>query len=92
MASSSARERVKAAFLFQKIAGKEGIKVEQTEVLRRIGHLAGIYQMTPEKFAKELEKRNGIPEIYEQILSGKVLDFLAQNAKIEEVVPPSAPV
>ncbi len=84
-ASATAKDRVKASFLFQKIADKEGVKVEQNEVLQRVQQLAANYQMPPDKFIKELQKRNGVPEIYEQIQSEKVIDFLVQNAKIEEV-------
>jgi trigger factor len=84
-ANATAKDRVKAAFLFQKIAEKEGIKVEQSDVLQRIQQLAAQYQMTPDKFIKELQKRNGVPEIYEQLQGEKVIDFLIQNAKVEEV-------
>ena len=83
--NNSARERVKASFVFQKIAAKEGIRVEQQEVSTRIYVLAQQYQMAPDKFAKELEKRNGVQEIWEQLLNEKVIDFLQQNAKIEDV-------
>lgn len=86
-ASATAKDRVKASFLFQKIAEKESIKVEQNEVLQRIQQLAANYQMPPEKFVKELQKRNGIPEIYEQLQTEKVIDFLVQNAKIEDGAP-----
>lgn len=83
--NNTARERVKASFVFQKIAGKEGIRVENEEVNARMYVLAQQYQMAPDKFAKELEKRNGISEIWEQLLNEKVIDFLQQNAKIEDV-------
>ena len=86
-ASSSAKERVKASFLFQRIAEKEEIKVEQDEVANRIQQLAANYQMPPQKLVKELQKRNGLPEIYEQILNEKVIDLLVQHAKIEDVAP-----
>jgi trigger factor len=83
--NNTARERVKASFVFQKIAAKEGIRVEQPEVNARIYVLAQQYEMAADKFAKELEKRNGIQEIWEQLLNEKVIDFLQQNAKIEDV-------
>lgn len=91
-ASATAKDRVKASFLFQKIAEKESIKVEQNEVLQRIQQLAANYQMPPDKFVKELQKRNGVPEIVEQLQSEKVIDFLVQNAKIEEIAPEQQPV
>ena len=91
-ASTTARDRVKAGFIFGKIAEKEGIKAEQNEVLQRIQQLAQQYEMTVDKFIKELQKRDGIPEIYEQIVNEKVIDFLVKNAKVEEVAPaPTAP-
>lgn len=85
VAANNAKERVKLAFLVQKIAEKEGIKVSQEEVLRRIQTLAQMYQIPPEKFIKDLQKRNGIVEIYDQLSSEKVLEFLENNAAVETV-------
>lgn len=84
-AAQGAKERVKIQFLLQKIAEKENIKVSQEEVARRVQTLAGIYQIPPEKFVKDLQKRNGFIEIYDQIAHDKVLELLQQNAKMEEV-------
>jgi trigger factor len=84
-AAQGAKERVKVAFLLQKVAEKENIKVSQEEVAQRVGQLAQMYQIPPEKFVKDLQKRNGFVEIYDQLANEKVLDLLQQNAKIEEV-------
>jgi trigger factor len=84
-AATNAKERVKLAFLVQKIAEKEGIKVSQEEVLRRIQSLAAMYQIPPDKFIKDLQKRNGIVEIYDQLSSEKVMEFLENNAVVETV-------
>jgi trigger factor len=86
-ASQGAKERVKVAFLLQKIAEKEDIKVSQDEISHRITHLAATYQIPVEKFLKDLQKRNGLIEIYDQVMNEKVIDLLQQNAKIEEVPP-----
>lgn len=83
-AEKTAKERVKASFLFSKIATKEGIKVSNEELSNRIVALARRYQMTPEKLVAELKERNGIQEIVGQILHEKVVDFLQQHAKIED--------
>lgn len=88
--NNTARERVKASFVFQKIAAKEGIRVAPEEVNARIYALSQQYQMAPDKFAKELEKRDGVSEIWSQLLNEKVIDFLQQNAKIEDVEPAAA--
>ena len=84
-AASNAKDRVKLQFLVQKIAEKEDIKVAQEEILRRVQTLAAMYQMPPDKFIKDLQKRNGFIEIYDQLAHEKVLEFLETNAKVEEV-------
>jgi trigger factor len=84
-ATRSAKERVKLAFLVQRIAEKEGIKVSQEEVLRRVQSLSAAYQIPPDQFIKDLQKRNGVNELYDQIAHEKVLEFLEINAKIENV-------
>jgi trigger factor len=89
-ATHGAKERVKVAFLMQKIAEKEDIKVSQEEIAQRVQFLAGLYQIPADKFLKDLQKRNGLIEVYDQIMNEKVMDFLQENAKIEEVPPGAA--
>jgi trigger factor len=84
-AAQNAKDRVKVSFLLQKIAEKENIKVSQEEVARRVQTMAAMYQIPPDKFIKDLQKRNGFVEIYDQLANEKVLEFIQQNAKIEEV-------
>jgi trigger factor len=90
-ATQNAKERVKVQFLLQKIAEKEDLRVSQEEIARRIQHLANMYQIPPEKFLKDLKKRNGLIEVYDQVMSEKVIDFLEQNARFEDV-PAGSPV
>lgn len=84
-AQQTARERVKVGFLVHGIADREGIRANESEVNARIVTLAQSYNMEPNAFVKELEKRNGLGDIYQQIIHEKVLDFLQQNAQIEDV-------
>jgi len=86
-ASQGAKERVKVAFLLQKIAEKEDIKVSQEEIALRISQLAATYEIPAEKFVKDLEKRNGLIEIYDQVMNEKVIDVLQKHAQVEEVPP-----
>ncbi|MGN6387014.1 MAG: trigger factor [Verrucomicrobiota bacterium] len=88
-ASNTAKEKLKTAFLLGKIAEKENIRVTQEEVAGRVMQMAQERQVAPQKLVKELQKVNGLGEVHEQILFGKVLDFLEKNATIEEVQPSS---
>ncbi|MEY4384951.1 MAG: hypothetical protein RLY20_234 [Verrucomicrobiota bacterium] len=90
-ATQGAKERVKRAFLFRKIAEKEDIKVSNEEILRRVHSLAGVYQVEPKKFLQDLQKRNGLIEIYDQLANEKVVELLQKSAKIEEVPAGSLP-
>src|SRR5262249_3018142 len=89
-AAQGAKERVKIAFLLQRKARKEKFKFPKRELAARIQPLAAMYQIPAEKFAQDLQKRNGLIEIYDQIMNEKVLDLLQQNARIEDV-PPATP-
>jgi trigger factor len=88
-AAHGAKERVKYAFLMRRIAEKEDIKVSEDEIRRRISHLAGLYRIPIDKFVADLKKRNGLIEIYDQIMTDKVMEFLEKNAQLEEVPPGS---
>lgn len=86
-AAGSAKERVKLAFLVGKIAEQEKIQATQDDVLKRAQQLALMYQMPFEQFVKDLQKRNGINELYEQVIHEKVLELLEKNAAITEAAP-----
>ena len=86
-AASNAKERVKLAFLVGRIAEQEKIQASQEDVLKRAQQLAAMYQMPFDQFIKDLQKRNGVNELYEQVLHEKVLELLEKNAAIAEVAP-----
>ncbi|HEV7866440.1 MAG TPA: trigger factor [Chthoniobacteraceae bacterium] len=81
-AATNARDRVKGTFILLRIAEQEGIKVKREELMGRIATLAERYEMSFEKMLKELQKRNALDQINEEILTGKVLDFLSSNASV----------
>jgi len=85
MAGRSAQERVKLAFLVKRIADQEKISVSQEEILKRAQSLAAMYQISLDKFIKDLQKRDGVHELYDQVAHEKVLTFLENNAKVETV-------
>jgi FKBP-type peptidyl-prolyl cis-trans isomerase (trigger factor) len=86
-----AKDRVKAAFILNRIAEKENIKAEQKEMTQRIIALAQQNKTTPDKFVKVLQERNAFPEIAQEIVTSKVLDFIELNAQVEEAALTPAP-
>jgi len=86
-AAVNAKERVKLAFIVQRIAEQEKITVSQEDALKRAQQLAMMYQMPFDQFLKDLQKRNAVNELYDQVLQEKVLDFLEKNAVISEGTP-----
>jgi trigger factor len=90
-ASTTARDRVKANFALRRIAEREGVRVEQMEIARRLQEMAAQYRMPVEKMVKELEKANALGGVHSQLLTEKVVDLLVQYAKLEDVPRTDAP-
>jgi trigger factor len=88
-AKTAAQQRVKAGLIFQRVAEKEGVRVEQTDLLRRLQDMAAQFKMSPDKLYKDLQKSGRLEEIAQQILNEKVVDLLVQFAHIEDA--PAAP-
>ena len=86
-AAGNAKERVRLAFIVSRIAEQEKITATQEDVIRRAQSLAMMYQMPFDAFIKDLQKRNGVNELYEQVLHEKVLELLEKNASITETAP-----
>jgi trigger factor len=86
-AAANAKDRVKLAFIVGRIAEQEKIEATQEDVLKRAQQLAMMYQMPFDQFIKDLQKRNGVNELYEQVLHEKVLELLEKSAAITETAP-----
>jgi trigger factor len=86
-ATGNAKERVRLSFIVQKIAEQEKIQVSQDDVIRRAQTLAMMYQMPLDNFIKDLQKRDGVGELYQQVQHEKVLELLEKNASITETAP-----
>ena len=84
-AGVAARERLKGAFILTRIAEKEGIKVTREEMEGRLQAMAARYGMTREKLVKNLQEREAFGQVEEELLLGKTLAFLSQNATVETV-------
>ena len=84
-AAGSAKERVRFAFIVQRIAEQEKIQVSQEDAMRRAQSVAAMNQIPLEQFIKDLQQRNGVNELFEQVLHEKVLELLEKNATITEI-------
>ncbi len=87
VAAKNAKERVRFAFIVQKIAEQEKILVSQEDAMRRAQSLAMMNRVPLEEFIKDLQQRNGVNELYEQVVHEKVLELLEKHATITEVAP-----
>jgi trigger factor len=85
-ASRNARDRLKANFILSRIAEKEGIEVKPQELRERVQVLADQYRVKYEKMKSDLEEKKAMGQVREEVLMGKVLDFLTSNANVE-IVP-----
>jgi trigger factor len=82
-AASLAAQRLKTNFILTRIAEREKIEVTKEDVDLRVRQEAARYNVPVEKMRKELEEHDGLNNLAEQILLGKVLDFLRANVTIE---------
>lgn len=89
-ASQGAKERVKLGFILSAIANKEGISVPDEALHSRLAIMAHEANMPADKYIKELQKSEGIYQVMEQLLHERVIDFLQEHAKIEDVPPAKA--
>ena len=87
IAQQSARDRVRGNFLLLRIAEKEKIKVSETDMIMAISEMSQRYQIPMKKLIKDLQARDGIEPVREQILMGKALDFVAANVTVTEPAP-----
>jgi trigger factor len=85
VASNSAKERLRVRFAFERIAEAEKIEVSEQELSYRIVQMAAAYKMKPKDLVKQMQKNNSLGEVRYQVLSGKVIKFLEENARIETV-------
>lgn len=84
-AASVAHHRLKTNFILERIAEQEKIDVTREDVDHRIRHEAQHYNISTDKMRKELEEHDGLNALCEQILLGKVLDFLKTNVSVQPV-------
>src|SRR3954452_23592788 len=82
-AAGMAAHRLKTNFILHRIAEREKTQVTKEDLDSRIRQEAARYDISPDKMRKELQQRNALDDLAEQLLLGKTLDFLKANVSIE---------
>jgi trigger factor len=83
-ASQTARNRLKGSFILSRIAEMENLQPTREEILNRIASIAKRADMTVEKAVREVSKRRMLPQIENDILTTKALDFVVAHAVVTE--------
>jgi trigger factor len=82
-ARQAAAGRVKLMLMLLKIAEKEGIKVENEDLHKRIMQEAMMARQKPEQIVKRLqEDRQLLAQLQRAVLHAKTLDFVVEQAKV----------
>jgi trigger factor len=84
-AAGVAHHRLKTNFILERIAEQEKVEVRREDVDLRIRQEAQRYNISSDKMRKELEEHDQLNALAEQILLGKVLDFLKANVSVQPV-------
>jgi trigger factor len=82
-AGSLAAHRLKTNFILHRIAEHEKLQVKQEELDERIRREAARQDVSVEKMRREIDEREGINGLMEEILLGKTIDFLKANVSVK---------
>jgi trigger factor len=87
--AAMAAHRLKTNFILHRIAEREKTQVTKEDLDSRIRQEAARYDISPDKMRKELQQRNALDDLAEQLLLGKTLDFLKANVSVELTKEPA---
>ena len=77
-----AKKRITNSLIIEKIAREENIRADQKDIMNQINQTAAMYGMAPVQFFEEIRKNpSSLAVISQQIVAGKVNDFLIENNK-----------
>jgi len=82
-----AKNSIKSNFLLQEIAEVEKLQITQQELMQRLTAMAKQAKEPVKKYINQLKKNNQIGNVRQNMLLGKAVDFLVDNANVTEVEP-----
>jgi trigger factor len=84
-AGALAASRLKTNFILHRIAEAEKIQVTREEIDERVRREAARNNLSAEKMRREMQERNELNGVVEEILLGKTIDFLKSNVSVEMI-------
>ncbi|WP_338286720.1 trigger factor [Luteolibacter sp. LG18] len=87
-AGSQAKSNIKTNFILQEIARAENISVSDQELVNHLVAIANSRKQAPKKFIRDLQRSGRLPGVRNSMLVGKAIDFVVENAKVEETSEP----
>jgi trigger factor len=88
-ATQQARQNVKVSFILEQVAKAEGIQVSDQQLSMTLAMLASRNGQQPKKFMAEAQKNGMIERVRDDLLIQNALQFLKDNAEVEETDPES---
>jgi trigger factor len=82
-AQTSARDKVKVAFILKKIADAEKIDASTEEMIAEAQVMAQRYNMPVQKLLEKLREGQGLAALHDDLVNRKTIDFVLQSATIE---------
>ena len=89
-AQYQAISQLRTNFILQEIAHAENIIVDDKELVSHLVQLATSRKLVPKKFIKDMQRAGRITSIRNSIMIGKAIDFLVEQANVQE--DPAAPL
>ena len=86
-ATAQARQNVKVRFILSEVAKRERIKVSEIQIQTALANIARQRKISPKKLMAEARKNNLVEAVHHDLLLDNALDFLKQNAVIEDIAP-----
>ena len=86
-ATQQARQNVKVSFILGEVAKKEQLRATEEQIRMALAQLAMRQQVTPKKLLADAKRNNLIERLQDDILLDNAVQFLKQNATVEETEP-----
>ena len=81
-AGKTAADKVKLRYVLRRIAREEKIDCTSAEVEARVAMLARSWGVALEKVKADLQKRNALSQVREDVILGKTLEWLREQASV----------